>query len=312
MKRWMFIFCLLVSTMMMAGCKTEPSSVPVHQDTSLTTAAQVSSSQAEAEDTMSETPNKEPNFASEEFIISEIGISLTLKEPFFQIVTSDLVNEQQVMQILAYIDGMERLDEPNSPGSMSGVTATVRYRGDAYSYFFDSRGLGRKMSDTDVTIWYSIDPGAYDYLKNIVINMVYDHLQQSVSEQYQYLRKNLSEKDYSHMKRVDNTITIWCTNEEAVRRVVNAYSGSENADIIYKSTKYSASALRPVLDELMALNFLKDKEIVMDISISENGICITVFNLAQAEEIQKWLDNYEKKTYVYVKEFSIIPPTNPS
>lgn len=261
---------------------------------------------------MSETPNKEPNFASEEFIISEIGISLTLKEPFFQIVTSDLVNEQQVMQILAYIDGMERLDEPNSPGSMSGVTATVRYRGDAYSYFFDSRGLGRKMSDTDVTIWYSIDPGAYDYLKNIVINMVYDHLQQSVSEQYQYLRKNLSEKDYSHMKRVDNTITIWCTNEEAVRRVVNAYSGSENADIIYKSTKYSASALRPVLDELMALNFLKDKEIVMDISISENGICITVFNLAQAEEIQKWLDNYEKKTYVYVKEFSIIPPTNPS
>lgn len=171
----MLCFCLLVAVMTIAGCKTEPSSVPAYQDTS-SVAGQISSSQAEAEDTKSETPNKEPYFASEEFIISEIAISLTLHEPFYQIATSDLVNEQQIMQILAYIDGMEQLDEPNSPGSMSGVDITVRYRSGTYSYSFDSRGLGRKLADTDESIWYSVDADAYNYLKDIVINMVYDHL----------------------------------------------------------------------------------------------------------------------------------------
>lgn len=174
LKHWIIGLCLSILIIMTAGCKTEPSSVPAYQDTS-SVAGQISSSQAETEDTKSETTNKEPYFASEEFIISEIGISLTLNQPFYRIATSDLVNEQQIMQILAYIDGMEQLDEPNAPGSMSGVDITVRYRGDTYSYGFDSRGLGRKGSDTDVSIWYSVDADAYNYLKDVVINMVYDH-----------------------------------------------------------------------------------------------------------------------------------------
>ena len=125
---------------------------------------------------------------------------------------------------------------------------------------------------------------------------------------YSYLLNTLSVDDYGEISFNSNEIVvrIYCTNEENVRKVVEAYAGNDNYETIYLKAKYSISFLRPIYDDLAKLEQV-EASIGGIPGIKHDGVHV-FFGAGQTlDEFYEWLEDYTYKEFVVVEEWTVFP-----